>query len=257
MAPKGGVMMPEGGYIKLYRSLLSWEWYDSIETMRLFLHLLLTANYEPKTWHGILIERGQRLCSIATLSAETNLSSRTVRTCIERLISTGEVTKQTSPQHTIITINNYDAYQSTTSETTNDRQVTDKPPTNDRQQHKKEKKERKKEVYIPPISPIGELSQEAQQAFNDFKQMRQRMRKPLTERAVELAVNRLKEMAPDEATQTAIINQSIEKGWTSFYPLKGDSTAGAPDKYANLKRLREEARLMDEMEAANEQGRNH
>ena len=28
------------GYIKLYRSLLNWEWYDDINTKTVFLHLL-------------------------------------------------------------------------------------------------------------------------------------------------------------------------------------------------------------------------
>ena len=104
--------MLENGYIKLYRSLLSWEWYDSTETVRLFIHLLLTANYEPKQWRGITIERGQRVCSIATLSKETSLSPRTVRTCIERLISTSELTKLSTPQYTVLSIKNYDVYQS-------------------------------------------------------------------------------------------------------------------------------------------------
>jgi hypothetical protein len=34
-----------GGYIKLYRSLLKWEWYDDSNVFRVFMHLLLTANY--------------------------------------------------------------------------------------------------------------------------------------------------------------------------------------------------------------------
>jgi hypothetical protein len=212
----------ENGYIKLYRSLLSWEWYDSTETVRLFIHLLLTANYEAKQWRGITIERGQRVCSIATLSKETNLSPRTVRTCIERLISTSELTKLSTPQYTVLSIKNYDVYQSETNETTNDRQTTDKRPTNDRQQRKKDKKD--KEVYIPPISPLDDISENAQKAFACFMEMRVKMKKPMTGEAVRLAVNKLKGMATDEATQIAIINQSIERCWLSFFPLKDERT---------------------------------
>ena len=36
--------MLKNGYIKLYRSLLDWEWYDDTVTKCLFLHLLLTVN---------------------------------------------------------------------------------------------------------------------------------------------------------------------------------------------------------------------
>ena len=61
----------EGSWIKIYRSLLDWEWYDDINTCRLFIHLLLTANYEDKKWHGMVIKRGQRFCSSVTLAWET------------------------------------------------------------------------------------------------------------------------------------------------------------------------------------------
>lgn len=208
--------MIENGFIKVHRSMLSWEWYDSTEVVRLFLHLLLTANYEPKRWRGVDVERGQRVCSIATLSRETNLSARTVRTCLNKLISTGEVTKQSSPKHTVLSIKNYDLYQSPTNETTS--KTTGETP-GERQLHKKE---RNKEVYIPPISPLDDISENARKAFACFMEMRVKMKKPMTGEAVRLAVNKLKGMATDEATQIAIINQSIERCWLSFFPLKDE-----------------------------------
>ena len=38
--------MLESGFIKLHRKILKWEWYDEPNTMRLFIHLLLTASIE-------------------------------------------------------------------------------------------------------------------------------------------------------------------------------------------------------------------
>lgn len=55
--------MPNGGYIKIWRSLLDWEWYDDANTLRVFLHLLLTANHEDGEWHGMIIRRGQVVTS--------------------------------------------------------------------------------------------------------------------------------------------------------------------------------------------------
>lgn len=46
------------GWIKLHRQLLTWEWYDEPNTLRLFLHLLLKANIEPKEWRGTMIQPG-------------------------------------------------------------------------------------------------------------------------------------------------------------------------------------------------------
>ena len=84
----------EGSWIKLYRSLLDWEWYDDINTCRLFIHLLLTANYEDKKWHGMVIKRGQRFCSLSTLAEETGLSIKSIRVALTHLALTGEVARQ-------------------------------------------------------------------------------------------------------------------------------------------------------------------
>lgn len=49
--------MLENGFIKLYRSLLKWEWYDDVNTKVVFLHLLLTVSIEDSKWHGITVRR--------------------------------------------------------------------------------------------------------------------------------------------------------------------------------------------------------
>lgn len=131
--------MLESGYVRLYRSFLAWEWYTDSNTKDLFLHLILTANWEPKKWRGITVERGQRVYSRASLAREMRLSERSVRTSLNHLISTGEVTNQTTPQYSIITIKNYDLYQQAANETTSDRPATDQPSTSDRPQLKKDK----------------------------------------------------------------------------------------------------------------------
>lgn len=99
------------GWIKIHRSLLDWEWYDDINTCRLFLHLLLKANFEQKKWHGVTIERGQVVTSLNTLSEETGLTRQQVRTALTHLISTHEITQEITHQYTTITICKYDSYQ--------------------------------------------------------------------------------------------------------------------------------------------------
>ena len=99
------------GWIKMHRKLLEWEWYDDISTFRLFTHLLLRVNYEPKKWHGITIERGQILTSLNSLVSETGLTRQQVRTALTHLISTHEITQEITHQYTIITVCKYDSYQ--------------------------------------------------------------------------------------------------------------------------------------------------
>ena len=99
------------GWIKLHRKLLDWEWYDDVNTTRVFLHLLLVANHKDNNWRGIEIKRGQRLTSISGLAAETHLSIKNIRTSIKRLKSTNEVASHSTAQHTVFTMINYDLYQ--------------------------------------------------------------------------------------------------------------------------------------------------
>lgn len=46
------------GWVKIYRSILTWEWYSDINVRVLFIHLLLKANHAPKSWRGIEIQAG-------------------------------------------------------------------------------------------------------------------------------------------------------------------------------------------------------
>lgn len=99
-------------WIKLYRQLLDWEWYRDINVKVLFLHLLLTANYETKKWQGITIEKGQKVTSFAHLAEETGLSVKQVRVALEKLKMTQEVTHEATRRYSIITVNNWSKYQS-------------------------------------------------------------------------------------------------------------------------------------------------
>ena len=112
------------GYIKIFRGLLKWEWYDDTNTVRLFLHCLLKANWEIKKWHGIEIEAGQFVTSLATLSKETCLSIQQVRTALEHLESTGEITNKSQSKFRVITVNNWSCYQG--SNKVSNKQITNK-----------------------------------------------------------------------------------------------------------------------------------
>ena len=129
--------MLESGYIKLYRSLLNWEWYDDINTKTVFLHLLLTVSIAESQWHGITVPRGSRVSSYAVLAKETRLAERQVRTAISHLEMTGELTRYKHPKFTVFAINNYDKYQLMTDKTTEQRQGDDRETTGWRQQYKK------------------------------------------------------------------------------------------------------------------------
>lgn len=136
--------MLDNGFIKIHRSMLKWEWYDDIITKAVFLHLLLTVSIEDSKWHGMTIKRGSRIISYNKLAKEMKLSVRNVRTALNHLKMTNEVTIKSTPHFSVITVNNYDKYQKVTHKTANNRQTADKQPTHARQQYKKVKEDIKK-----------------------------------------------------------------------------------------------------------------
>ena len=149
--------MRNNGYIKLDRKILKWGWYDDANTFRLFVHLLLTANYADSEYRGRIIKRGQLAVGRNQLSNQLNISVQAVRTALNHLISTNEITIETNPQGSIITIKNYDKYQKPTNKSTNNQPTTNQRPTNGAtnksttseeyiRNNKKEKNERKEEV---------------------------------------------------------------------------------------------------------------
>ena len=124
------------GWITLHRKMLEWEWYDDIPTCRLFVHLLLRANFKKCQWHGQTINEGELITSIGSLSEETGLTNQQVRTALDKLISTGEINKQTTNRYTLIKVRNFKAYQEyerpikTNKQQTNNKQITNKQQTN-------------------------------------------------------------------------------------------------------------------------------
>ena len=103
--------MNDKGFIKLYRSLLDWEWYDDINTFRLFIHCLLRANWEDTKWRNIEVKKGSFITSLNTLSEETGLSIQNIRTSLSKLLITNELTSKSYNKYRIVTLNNYDTYQ--------------------------------------------------------------------------------------------------------------------------------------------------
>jgi hypothetical protein len=144
------------GWIKLYRKFCEWEWFNVSEMVHLFIYLLLNANHEHGTWKGIDVKRGQIITGLNTLHKNTGISIRKLRTCLDRLEKTREIDRQTTNKYSIITISNYEEYQTkeTTTDKQSDKQATSKRQANDKQtttnKNNKEGKEGKKYGNIPP-----------------------------------------------------------------------------------------------------------
>ncbi len=141
------------GWIKLHRQIIDSEWFTDVNTNHLFTYCLLRANHKDATWRGIDIKRGCFITSLDTLSKETGLTIRQVRTSLDKLKVTSNLTSQPTNKYRLITITNYIKFQDDDKQpdkpVTSQRQTNDKPVTTDKnEKNNKNEKEKKEDDFL-------------------------------------------------------------------------------------------------------------
>jgi hypothetical protein len=165
------------GWICVHRQLLEWEWFSDHNTFRLFVYFMLKANHQDKKWKGILIKRGQHLTSLDAICAGSGLTKSQVRTSIKKLKSTHEIAHESNKQHTVITVINYNLYQSNDTQVgtqvtheshTNSTQVT--PNNNDNNEKNnnihQQIADKWNEIFKDELSLVSKVTQKRKSAIN-------------------------------------------------------------------------------------------
>ena len=229
------------GYIKLYRQVMKWEWYDDANTFRLFMHLLLKANYEDAQWRGLTIKRGQLFTSIGHLSHELKISDKAIRIALNKLINTKEVASKGANNGTMITICKYDSYQSgfNTEGQTEGQTRGERGATNNNNNNNKEKKNKEIDLsflqkdFIPIVEKWLLYKKEKKQEYKG-------------QTSINTFCKKLIEYSSGEPTiAEAIIEQSIANNWAGIFELKNNNNG---NKQRN--RLDADAQWRAEMEAS-------
>lgn len=105
------------------------------------------------------------------------------------------------------------------------KQITNKQNTKELNTNEYKEKNIKKESVNSVIAEYTE-NKDLQDALHGFVEMRTKARKPLTVRAMKLSLNKLNELALDDVTKIAIVNQSIMHNWLTFYKLQNNNNGG-------------------------------
>lgn len=145
----------KNGWIKLHRKITEWEWYKDLATSKLFIHLVIMANHEDKSWQGVEVKRGQLITGRKVLAEETGLSEQQIRTSLTKLKSTSEITINSTNKYTIVTVCEYETYQLTNNDI--NQQVNQQPnqqSTNNQPQTRIIRS--KEDKNIPPLPPKGD-----------------------------------------------------------------------------------------------------
>lgn len=150
-------MAEKSTFVKIDRNIVDWRWFSDPVTLQVFLWLIIKANIEDHDFRELTIHRGQIFTSIASICAATKRSPQQVRTALQHLISTNEITSQEYPFGRLITVVSFDVYQSKlTNKSTSNQQATNKRATNDQQQSKNNKEHIENEKKdAAPATPDG------------------------------------------------------------------------------------------------------
>lgn len=102
--------------------------------------------------------------------------------------------------------------------------------TNNNTVNKKERKSTKRMSYDEQIEEYSD-NEELRQALKAFIQMRNLIKKPLTNYALKLILNNLDKLTKDDSTKIDIINQSVEHSWQGVFPLKEEKANSTKPTY--------------------------
>lgn len=239
------------GFIKLHRRFLEWRWFHDRNVTHLFLFLLLACNYKKKAFENLEIMPGQLVSSYGVLSGRTGLTIRQVRTSINKLKATGEVTSISTSKYTVFTVVNWENYQSsdTVNDTPNDKQMTSKRQTNDKPATSERQTNDKRMTTIKEGKNIIKKKTKAKKDFcglipsklncDDFKKVwmqweesRRERKKTLTAKSASMQLTMLEQYPVDQAIE--IIRQSIMNDWQGLFPPKNQPKQGGIKDYSGI-----------------------
>lgn len=250
------------GFIKLHRQITEWEWYDDANTMRLFIHCLLQANFKDKQWHGTVIKRGQFITSQPKLAHSLKLSVQQIRTALNKLKSTGEITVYKTADYSIITVNNYKEFQMDNSldnslitgyQQANNRLITttnnDKNDNNEKNVYLLEQKTKKIDPYTNPFIKL--FKDEYQKVFGKQLYLDNRQCNRICElsadidnfeNTIQIAISKLKNIDFGFTNYTADVNWLLkDSNYTAVLNGEYDTKQSKEDEI--FERLRTKAGL--------------
>lgn len=150
------------GWVKIHRKILEKGFYQKSAYVHLWLHLLLTANHEPKEfmWNGniILIKEGQMITGRKELSRQTKIPESTIEDILKFLEIQHQIQQQKTTKYRLITIVNWIKHQSNNKKS-NNRATTEQQQADTNKNDKNVKNDKKKiaETSSAPFSLKEEI----------------------------------------------------------------------------------------------------
>lgn len=155
------------GYVKLNRNLLEWRWYRDANTTRVFLHLLLSANFKDQPFENIIVRRGEVATSYGAIADALHISARQARTAVTHLKVSGTVSVKQYSKFQVISILSWDLYQcdvSGTEAVKSQAEVSQKSTNEESKERKKDSMPPQRKRFAPPT--LDEVQKYCQERGN-------------------------------------------------------------------------------------------
>ena len=223
------------GFTKAYRKELNGDiWKMPPIYHRVFYYLRQKAEYESSVFptrkgFGIHVNPGQLITSYQIIAdgvswyeygVKRTPNKKTIKDVLRWLEGNSTVTVFSNGTGTLVLINNWDTYNPPKEKkvTQNKRGlVTQEKRQLDTPKEVKEVKELKKGNKKQSVFEYPEWLN--QKLWSDFKDHRKGFKPKMTEHAETLAINTLKKLMDEGYDQISLIEQTIERGWKSFFPI--------------------------------------
>lgn len=246
------------GWIKLHRKLIE----NPIvckdgDTLAIWIYLLMSATHKKidAIFKGerITLKEGQLITGRKSISEKLDISESKVQRVLKLFENEHQIEQQTSSQNRLISIVNWNKYQD--SEQQSEQQVNNERTTSE-QRVNTNKNERIKECKNERIIK-KEIKKETKQSFDSLIDsyteneilrtelknhlaVRKQKKGALTNRAIELELKKLDNLTSNDFEKIDIVQQSIERGWTGFFPLKEKRKESDEEHLERLKKMIEE-----------------
>lgn len=201
------------GWISVHRQLEDhWLWEDKPYAKgQAWVDLLMLANHEDNKFllgnELMEVKAGSFVTSISKLCKKWGWSNTKVVKFLDVLEAEKMIKRKSDTKKTVITIENYSVYQEskTKKRRKNDAETMQKHTNNN---------DNNENNIIYNADP------QLDTAIKEFIKFRKEIKKPMTDHAIELLINKLNKLSSDTSEQIEILNQSMLNGWQGIFPLK-------------------------------------
>lgn len=212
-----------GGYVRIPRDIYSKPAVSmDADSIAVFMYLVMNAAWADfETYFNgkrVVLKPGQLATGRKKIAAETGVNENKIYRVLKRYENEHLIEQLVTAHGSLISLLFWDSVadcEQPVEQQTNNKRTTSEQPVNTIKRRKEEKK-----INIYSEDPA------VNKAIEEFIANRKATRKPMTARAIELFIKRLNTLSTDPGTQIKLIEQSIERGWQTVYPLKDDARKG-------------------------------